>query len=231
MKVCVLGNSQAACLKNAWDVAENRPAQHDVTFFAAFDLSLSNLKVEGGRLVPATEGLRRNLLYTSGLSDVDVAAYDVFLICGAGLAFRPVDARTSRQVVATWTADLLKTSLAYELAKKVRQLTDKPIYIMPAPLFDERTAVRARFDVLEYSSYIPLLEQALDIPNTVLLRQPDETITRGHYTKLDFSKDAVRLAVSDAGEGVRHKEDDYNHMNTAYGAVRLKDFFEKLDRV
>jgi hypothetical protein len=131
-------------------------------------------------------------------------------------------------VLQALSSDLLKTSLAYSLAGKVRQITHAPIYVMHAPLLDERTAAKARFEVFSYDHYFPLMNQALDIPGAHLLKQPEQTITRGHYTKLEFSKDAVRLAVKIEGEGIRHKEEDYNHMNALYGAVRLKDFFEGL---
>jgi hypothetical protein len=228
VKICVLGNSQAACLKAAWDVPKNRPPRHELTFFAAFGMSLGNLAVDGERLVPSTKALRRHLEYTAGLGEVDGPAYDAFLICGAGFGLRPIDARLSRQLVGALSSDLLRTSLAYSLASKVRQITDAPIYIMHAPLLDERTAGRARFEVLSYGDYFPLLKQAVDIPMADLLKQPEQTITRGHYTKLEFSKDAVRLAVKGGGEGIQHKDEDYNHMNADYGAVRLKDFFERL---
>ena len=229
MKICVLGNSQAACLKSAWDKPENRPPNHQLTIFAAFGLSLANLDVAGKRLVPATAALRQNLIYTAGLGEVEASDYDAFLICGAGLGFRPIDDRLSHQVLTALTTDLVKTSLAYSLAGKVRRITDAPIYVMHAPLLDVRTAERVHFGYFDYADYFPLLTQAMDIPGTVLMKQPDQTITQGHFTKLEFSQDAVRLAVKSEGEGIRHKEDDYNHMNTYYGAVRLKDFFAKLD--
>ena len=228
MNVCVLGNSQVACVKAAWDVRKNRPRNHKLTFFAAFGLSLSNLEVDGKRLVPSTEALRQHMLYTARVDAVDAAAYDAFLICGAGLGLRPVDARLSGQVLGALSVDLVRTSLAYSLAAKVRQITDADIYVMHSPLLDERTAGRARFEIVPYDAYFPLMEQAFDIPGAQLLRQPEHTITRGHYTKLEFSKDAVRLAVSRKSEGIQHKAEDNNHMNVDYGAVRLKDFFERL---
>ncbi len=228
MKICVLGNSQVACLKAAWDVADMRSRLHELTFFAAFGLSLSKLKIDGERLVPSTVSLRRHLMYTAGQGEINLPDYDAVLICGTGLVIRPVDARTSRQVLRTLSSDVLRNSLAYSLASQVRQISDTPIYIMPAPLLDERTADRVRFEIVGYDEYFSLMTQALDIPKAHLLKQPEQTITRGHYTKLEFSKDAVRLAVAGKQEGIQHKDEDYNHMNADYGAVRLKDFFERL---
>jgi len=228
MNVCVLGNSQAACVKGAWDIKKNRPRQYRLTFFAAFGLSLGNLEVDGDRLVPSNEALRQHMLYTAGVDEVVGSAYDAFLICGAGLGLRPIDARVSHQLLEALSADLVRASLAYSLAAKVRQITDADIYIMHSPLLDERTAGRARFNIVPYEDYFPLMERALDIPGAQLLRQPEQTITLGHYTKLEFSKDAVRLAVSRKSEGIQHKAEDNNHMNVDYGAVRLKDFFERL---
>ncbi len=228
MKVCVLGNSHAACLKAAWDIAEDRPPNVQMTFFAAFWLSLRNLEIDGRHLVPSTRTLRRTLMYTAGQGEVDVSAYDAFLICGGGIELGPVDARVSHQVLRATSSDLLRTSLAYSLSTKIRQISDAPIYVMHNPLSDERTAGGVSFEVVNYADYFPMMEQALDIPKVRLLRQPEQTITCGHYTRLEFSKDAVRLVVKDADRGIRHTDDDFNHMNVHYGAVRLKDFFERL---
>ncbi|MBE2289887.1 MAG: hypothetical protein IAE95_10050 [Chitinophagaceae bacterium] len=226
MNVCIIGNSQAACLKAAWDVPENRPPGQAVTFFAAFGMSLRNLALQGGRLVPTKDTLRRNLFYTAGVGEIDLAAFDVFLVCGVGLGLRPLDARLSSQAVRALCADIMRSSLAYSIVKKIRDGSHRPIYLMHSPLLDERRA-RDR-EVLAYRDYVGWLEEALDVPGAHLLRQPEETITRAHYTRIEFSQDAARLALNQKTEGVQHKENDYNHMNARYGAVRLKDFFERV---
>jgi hypothetical protein len=225
MKVCVLGNSQVACLKAAWDAPINRPTGAELTFFAAFWMTLKHLEVEGDRLVPAIRTLRRQLLYTAGEEEIEVPRFDCFLLCGLGIDPQPLDTRLSSQARRATIDDWVKSSLAYCLAAKLRHITSAPVFVMHSPLPDERTRGRITFPFTAYQEDFEMMSAALDIAASRMLPQPAETITQQRFTKLAFSKDAVRLAVHSVGEGVRHETDDVYHMNALYGATQLRNFF------
>ncbi len=226
MKVCIIGNSQVACLKAAWDATRGDTPGVEMTFFATFGESHKHLEIEGRRLVPRSAVVRDQILYTAGRDEIVASDYDVFLVCGCGTDLLPVDARVSSNVLRTTVRDILTTSLAYRLAAMLRSISDAPIYIIASPLKDERTAPSAPAEYVPYTAVFPLLTEALDIAGTRLLAQPEQTITGGHFTKFEYSKDAVHLATREGLEGKLYRDDETGHMNTAYGIIRLRDFFD-----
>src|SRR5262249_9467769 len=89
VNICVIGNSHAAAIKQAWtDAAPGWGDGTTLTFFAAKAQLLRDLALEDGALVARSDELAAMLRLTSGGSDeIALDAYDGFILIGLGLRF------------------------------------------------------------------------------------------------------------------------------------------------
>ena len=61
MKICVLGNSHIASLKNGWDRVGQKYPDIELVFFGARGAGLDGLELDGKALVAANDDLRHSL--------------------------------------------------------------------------------------------------------------------------------------------------------------------------
>lgn len=228
-RVCVLGNSHAACLKLAWDEGHHLHSQFSLTFFADRRAGLMGLQPRDGMLVPDSERLRSIIEYTSGgLSEVDLQAYDAVLVVGLQVqAYPHADRSFSAAAVRRWLIDRTPRTGGFDLAKKVRQVSGIPAFVVHQPL---ETVVAAEVDVdlrIYRNSIQVLNEEFFQKLNVPVFAQPEQTITNGFYTKRTYASNAKKLdighdEVSDVPSG------DRRHMNALYGAVVLSTFLPQI---
>jgi len=231
MKICVLGNSHVACLSKGWDKLKYNHKNVQLTFFAHRGEKLSGLTIKHGRLSADNQRLRRVISHTSGGREhVDPNEFDCFLIFALGAKpyrYRPI--YYSQQVHIAALEDHATHSTSWKLIERLRQITDKPIYVGHNPLHAASPRCDHRGGADEYYRGIAELNEYIYEPqNTLLLCQPEQTITDGFETKHEYSIGSTRLDTGDKISNEPHEEKDRTHMNAQFGELYLSDFLTML---
>jgi hypothetical protein len=225
MRLCVVGNSHAGCLKLAWDELRKSQVDTSLTFFAASPQRLVGLRLDGSTLKPETPALREIFSHTSGgLDVVDLLAYDAILLVGLEVsALMPGAHLLSRAALRQCLLDHTPTSSGYVLAKRIREAVDLPLFVMSRPLTASLDDSESNRDIGPYRRGLGLLSEAFFSPLDVgLFGQPEHTITNGYYTRREYSIGAHRL---DVGKGAAlQPSDDRLHMNGKFGALWLSAY-------
>ncbi len=164
LRLCILGNSHLAALKDAWDAGPERWPGLDLTMIGGHGATLLETSVEQGRLVPISDAARGLFARYDAGPSIDLAAFDGFIIAGAQIALARLlalyqDARWTALPSLQWVSDLatepvtlisnpaacaiaeirLADSLAIRLVDRLRTGTDRPILVTSQP----RSAVAA----------------------------------------------------------------------------------------
>ncbi len=230
MKLCVIGNSQMAVLKLAWDrIGAEFPAV-TMQFFGASGAHLEALDVAQDRLVPRNPDLAAKLRFTSGGDEaIAPARHDAVLLAGLNHNLGPGLAPGYSQAVQRAAAlDGFRATLCGQVFAQVRQAAPQvPVLVMPNPL--RRRAPRTDSPALQpYADRLATLRAALQgvWSGVDVIGQPPATIVAETWTDAAYGVDAVGL---DQGRGVRSKgEDDITHMNVAYGEAVLRHWLPGL---
>ncbi len=229
MRICVLGNSHVACLKQGWDHVGARYPDLKVTFFASRQEGLKALRRDGDSLTPGNAALAKDLAFTSGgLDRVELAAYDVFLVHALGLAAPPMDRRLSGAVQRQICKDALGRSLNRSLCGLIRSASASPICIGLNPqrgLVESGPSQRHR---LFYGDTCAMLGGQIDLDNTRLIEQPAQTLADGWHSRSELSRGSTRLDVGDRISNAAHPVDETVHMNTEFGCLYMENFVASL---
>lgn len=226
MRICVLSNSHAASLKLGYEALP--PGERhalEPTFFASRSWRLLALEPAGGRLICGDPAVRRDLAFTSGgLTEVDPAAYDAFLL--HAMAFRyeyePFGARFySQAFVTAWVGGMWEASLCRILLGRLQAITGKPIFLSPQPFRSAGDQALVEGVGASPTARPPMAElvAATGIlgARASFLPQPPGTVSGDLFTAPRFSRGSTRLDVGDAMSGRPHPADDHAHMNGEYG--------------
>jgi len=157
MRIALLGNSHLYSWKRAWNSLGRAYPDVDLVFFAARGAQLECCEPQGDRLVFKREDIARWIEVTSGGRRELVAAdYDALCVVGLGCGVRAVTALYPRwradshqgdqgrfQLVSDacfqdTVVDRLNASPAMVLVGKLRQITDKVIWLAPAAAWKRR---------------------------------------------------------------------------------------------
>ncbi len=90
-RVCFIGNSHLAAIKQGWDAVRLEHPGIDAVFFGATARQFQNVAIEDGRLVAKTEDAGRSFRLTSGGQNAAVLAdYDVIVLVALGFSLAVV---------------------------------------------------------------------------------------------------------------------------------------------
>lgn len=229
MRICVLGNSHVAALKEGWDSIRAAHPGVDLVFFASRADRMRGMTAVDGCLVAANASLERDIAFTSGgRAKVVPSDFDLFLICG-GLMVPRLDRRLSSAVRMAVVEDVLAASLAVPLARKLRSVSERPIWLLPTP---RRTAppgvATSLATCLRYAEVHAMLAARIDLAPMRLVAQPAHTMPDGWHSAEHFSRGSKRLDIGDSLSGALHEATDVWHMNGDYGRVCLEDILPAL---
>jgi hypothetical protein len=183
------------------------------------------------------------MYFTSGGSTlIDPNAFDALLLyglaCDVRLFFLPLDSHRvgnfadprkamSLSCFTQICEDRIQHNLLFKLASLVCQVSEKPLFMAPSP-FPSRSCVddpsgqwdllAANYSMLIQRGYYDAMRRAFQSLDSVFLPQPDETVIDFLFSKTQFSQGSIRLTE---GLSSTHPDNDYLHMNKAYGAIFL----------
>lgn len=229
MRICILGNSHLASLKQGWD--QMQPVQGvSVQFFGSRQRGLQALDRVGTELRPRHAALARDLTFTSGgLDRIDLQNHDVFLLYGLMLALPGLQQGWSTAVKRQACKDTLGRSLAAELLQKIRAASDRPIYLGHNPRPARRGQQALPAGSLDYPQVFEHMRREVHALGATLLPQPEQTLEDNRwFTRSSYSTGSVRLDVGDRISAEQHPESDLEHMNADFGRRYLTQFLSGL---
>ena len=237
----VLGNSHAACLREAWRQAQ--PAGFDLVFLAAHKEKMDGLAFADGHASAETSDLIETLNKLGMPTRIRLEDYDFFVVTACQVAmFRAVE--TSRRL-AVWPeapgprtlvsgplfeaalADALRVTTAYRLIAGVA-VAGCPVLVLPQPnphkkvlTPDSKFAAFRRLDGTGRSEWLAgMFRSACETAFAGLatvLHQPQETIAAEICTGENYCEGSIMLAA----KRFEHKAEDVVHANARYGALQL----------
>jgi hypothetical protein len=241
MRVRVIGDSHAACLRTAWRALESDYPDMQLDFAAATGDLLWHVAVEGSCLVPTDAVLANTLQGICQISRIETAGYDAICLVGLGFSLANVDVslyadyRTIAQsqteakylvsdaCFAAAFVGTLRQSLAMYLAEMVGSITSAPIFLVPQPMPSETILAGPRWRTMhETGDHLTLSRQfhaaCIDLSGEkhTFIPQPTDTFATPATTRREYSIGSRRF-----GDAL-HDEDEFLHMNEAYGAVALR---------
>jgi|JI9StandDraft_2_1071091.scaffolds.fasta_scaffold199050_2 hypothetical protein len=245
MRIALLGNSHLYSWKRAWNSLGRAYPDVDLVFFAARGAQLECCEPQGDRLVFKREDIARWIEVTSGGRRELVAAdYDALCVVGLGCGVRAVTALYPRwradshqgdqgrfQLVSDacfqdTVVDRLNASPAMVLVGKLRQITDKVIWLAPTPAPSEIILtlddLPEGIEIAAAASDAPSLRATYDeacrrlaAENLILLEQPRATLASPLLSKKEY--------------GLRSwTTPDWVHLNDAYGKMVIREFLSRL---
>lgn len=183
LRVCFLGNSHVAALRDAWRQGPDRwPIRWpglEAGFVGAHKDLLLRTELRAGRLVPADAAAAAAFRDLSGIEDVDLAAWDAFVITGClvsvataantyrdcrwvglpsvaahpDLASAP-ERLSSRAAARAAIEAAMASRLGPRLAAHLRAMTDRPILLTSQPRVS--AAIKARRRTVTRAHHIAL---------------------------------------------------------------------------
>lgn len=244
MRICLIGDSHLAALKQGWPAESHAPVEP--VYFAGHGKTMRGLAVTGDALAASNPVLEMALTRTSGgLNKID-GHYDRYVVhgleLGLGLVLEAFVTNFSCHEHGNrmaWLAHpsfadilraALRNSMSVHIMNLLRQISNAPIVFSPTAMSEKKyKQIRNRLSetghaavLLDiFSSAVQDLERDL---NASFLPQPTDTLCDDRMaTKEIYSVDPARFAV-------RGQPDDNAHMNAAYGAAVVRDLLRVLEQ-
>lgn len=251
-RICIIGNSHVAALKLAWS---NRPPKLQdgvaLTFFSAQNKMMVRIRPQGSKLVSGSEELAEKLRYTSGGQDtIRLKDYDAFVLAGSGFG---IDVpRLSQDYGTIWPGQgenlMSRTcfgaameihmdgTMALQLARMIRDVTDAPIVLVGAPFVSERELLDPPYSEQPWFKDMAFLEPFVATCRAAgervakragleIVWQAEETYRLLGFTCADFNRNPVRFQMNRPNT----PEFDSKHGNEDYGEIMLLRILAKLD--
>lgn len=239
--VCLIGNSHVANLKKALPaVAPDFPGIE--TIFFASDGTSMELDIVSGKLAARAAHVRERMAMTSK-TDGDIApVYDAYVACGLTLssmrairAFQrarkeagPRPKASTAEEIAEIMAPAVHASLALDITSKLRQLTSAPIFVIATPLTAherhselwQNLEKRDRVGLLA-AAFMLACSKAAEANKAIFVPQPPQTVGPNALT----TRPEFYLLTP---EQTKAERAHHAHMNTAFGAIVLRDVLERV---
>ncbi len=244
IRIALLGNSHLENWKRAWNSLGKAYPDVEFVFFAAPGAQLECCEPQGDRLVFKNEDVARWIETTSGgRRELFPADYDALCVVGLGCGVRTVAGLYSRwradahkgqegrfQLVSDacfqdTLGDRLNASSAMAIVGKLRQITDKVIWLAPTPAPSEIILTLDKspegIEMAAAATDAPSLRAAYDEAcrrladeNLIVLEQPKATLATPLLSKKEYRRPTWTTP-------------DWMHANDAYGKIVIREFLSR----
>lgn len=251
-KVAILGHSHVGALKLGWDQLQSTYPDVEITFFAS-----TGTAARGMGLIKMQFGYHTDepheeecIFGNSGARRIDLTTFDHVIYAGREmqeedladvLALYDIDgapqAGLERRMSASAFEALLEALSQQRIKPRPWQNWGTPqLWIQPKPYPDTRCLESGAPRYLPWcrlcatperlhwmrARYWPRLTEAFAKSGAHLLPHPQDTMTDIGLTDPAYSEGALRLL-----DGSRHPEEEFDHMNSAYGVLVMKNFLSR----
>jgi hypothetical protein len=234
-RVCIISDSHVQAMQEGWSLVQNGRPDCEVTFFAAAQENMKTLEVSAGRLISndarCAHRMRRS---SNGLEGID-GDYDQYLLAGLEFGFHPAirlwrtfriecestDERTpvSDACFGCAIEDNLRETILVVTVEKLREITDRPITVLPYPMRcrPETPKIRGNREPGADRKVKELAENAArrlsQEYHFKLFLQPEHTFSDPLVTSTIYRQE--------------RRGNDWAHMNAAYGKEVLNMFLDR----
>lgn len=253
MRICIIGNSHAACWLAAWQSRrEYFDSIADIRFFVLGGYKAEDIVRVGDALTVADPAIQARLAKTSsGRIAIHPDDYDHFVIVSLTSGFRNVApllsqfglvsgayrARgltfLSRACLQDCINGILCNSIAVKLRGKLAELTEKPVMLSPSPCQSENVLSSQYQHFAElchrqqqtylYDLYQTSMDRLARELNFTVLHQDPSTMIDGGCYTRRIYN---RNGIGSSMKAV--KGSDASHMNEAFGALELTNALRAL---
>lgn len=244
MKLCAIGNSHLAALKQGWNDLAEQYTNIEMTFFGSGGgIFKDMIGIQNNCLIPTTEkSIRDFKLTSSGLTEINFANFDTVILVGlhcsiftlgpALCSHSPFDVPTdplsnklptiSSECIVQTCIDQMETTSMYKVISLIRSISDIPIVVIPAPFQSLASIKTGRWinlsrnasQTLQDSYYDGINKSVNSFPSVKFIPQPINTVTNFIFTKDEFAKGSLHLNAELSG---KEDEIDFGHMNQLFG--------------
>lgn len=228
MKICVIGNSHVACLKQAYDEGGY---DFEIDFFASAANTCEHVKNVEGNLAASSEFTKKSFALSSGgLDSIRLEAYDAIVVHGLFPYEMNLNNKYAAERSPTFYSkavidelDLARKSVAMKIASEIRK-TSKRLVVCSARPYLARQAdskpgnYERRALLRDYMLTHPCIGLSSQ-KNIAVFFQPEETVVDATYTDPKYNQGAKR------GDDryPEFKNGDLVHMNSDYGHAYLRE--------
>lgn len=245
MKICIFGNSHAGSLIRAWESLKDKYSDYSIDFFALRSNRILEVEINKQNF-----GFRKNSPYfkmlknMSGKTIIDPSTYNLFIVYlpiidGDTSKFGSVNFPPSQHffnsVENFFSREEQKNAIdsyfkeigngyAAKMAKKLKNETTKPIYVVSTPL-KSKIQQKYSFRVSGSNSFNSGMESVKKYFEEINLRfiyQPKNTI-EGMFTISEYSKKSRDITGQK-----EHGKSDNVHMNENFGKLMLNNIFNHI---
>ena len=228
-KICLLGDSHAAALRQGWFRIHRNFPQFEICFFAGLSEHWPSVTARDGALVAGSETLQEQFARSSRGIRVIAADYDAYVVSSLRLAISFPLRLWTRQGITEWgayreavTKSVHETACA-DVLSKLRQITAAPIFVLAAPhqpagycksspLLDLETAHRVGANFTAACEELAAKHAAVFIPQPLGTLAPNRVTTRMEFANPPSSSE----------------RDDSRHCNAEYGALALTEVLQTI---
>jgi len=250
-RICIIGDSHVAALKNGWDEIAPQYPHVEVLYFAKPSTSLMEVVREGSCITLGTRKGKRFLRKTFGYEELDTSGVDAFLCAGMmtgvhGFIKMQLEHKLVGQTdeasqfvsEAAYLAayrDIYKNSVLAHVARTLAGSGVSKGFVTLDPcrsaeLLELGTWAAPVYEVLIAGGYGPklssLVKKAMEdiLPDGFHYLPPlNEMLLDDLLTRKEFSSGSVRLRSER-----EHSERDIKHMNAEYGKRVLTAMLEQI---
>jgi len=250
-RVCVVGNSHLGAIKEGANILQSRGELKgcDLTFFGSPNKTMESCSVADGIINANSPVVLENWNWTSGgMNQIDLRDYDevVFVLAKQALGTLPLfakNAQTTNYEIASLSQQMIGTIIRSGfddwymklVLATARQATAPTISHIGIPSKTEASPMAKRhlapLQNASADTLAKLRRQRAIVAHEIgkiskaegvrFYTQPPETMEAFQlFTKHEFSKGSHRLSQTKQAHG----DDDYNHMNAAYGEIVLRQW-------
>lgn len=227
MKICLIGNSHIACIREAW--AEDNFGM-DVTFFGSHAKTTLYTENINNVICGTNDSVKNNFKLTSGAeSGIELNKYDIAVIHGLVPHLKGYKNQIrNKESAIYYSSEVIKKSNPFyaspccHLLSEIRKTSNLLVYVSHAP-FPATPEPRVPTDERHYMQLVEVFSNCLAEYSAKPLFQHSETIVDVMHTKEHFSKGSKRLAVGNVKGVLEHPEDDIGHMNKDFGRYYLEN--------
>lgn len=243
LNICIIGNSHIGSLKTAWDEVKDSNEGVNLTFFGAGGANLSSLVLDNNKIKSDDPFVSERFKTTSrGLKEIDLLAFDVFVLHGLGFTHpypllnnyslvNDSNQYISRQCFISTLHDYLNESLAIKICKLIRKASEKQIILSSQPNLNESSLDKVNlksFFQMNPASYFEIFaDEMKQIEKNIGLKYiapPSETISNYFYSKSEYmvGSSTITGKVNDRATA------DQKHANKDYGLICLHNILSEI---
>jgi hypothetical protein len=236
MRICIIGNSHIACVREAW--SDDFDKTKKVTFFGSHANTILNTKNDHNIIKPTDEKVKNNFMLTSnGLNQIVLDDFDIIAIHGLitfPSGFKGYLNNLKSEVF--YSSQALEKSNPFfnstcgHIVNEIRKTSKIPIFVSPRPLPADKN-IHKNIIENEFKMLEELAISLLKCSDAIFLLQNDNT--KGNYrsTKALFTKNSKRLNPGSIHGSNQHPEDDVYHMNKDFGKCYLENLFQSIEQI